>query len=124
MPNGILTLVCVAVGGGFGAALRHVVDTLVMRRIRTRYPLGITLVNVSGSFALGLITGLAIAAPWALLLGTGLLGGYTTFSTASLDTLKLIRERRYWAALTNSVGMLVVAVVCAIAGVALGQLAI
>ncbi|MBC9954610.1 CrcB family protein [Leucobacter sp. cx-42] len=120
MPSALLAFGCVALGGGIGAVLRHVVDTLVQGRIRARYPVGITIVNLTGSFVLGLLVGFATPVPLMLLLGTGMLGGYTTFSTASLDTVKLVRERRYGAALANGVGMLVAAVCCAILGIALG----
>ena len=121
MPSALLAFGSVALGGGIGAVLRHVVDTLVQGRIRAHYPVGITIVNLTGSFLLGLLVGLASSAPLMLLLGTGVLGGYTTFSTASLNTVHLVRERRYGAALANGVGMLVAAVACAIAGIVLGR---
>ncbi len=60
------------------------------------FPWGILVVNVSGSFALGVITGLgaAIAPELSLVLGLGLLGGYTTFSTVSVETVLLAQRRR------------------------------
>ena len=70
------------------------------------------MINVTGSFLLGLLTGLATsqAMPqqWELVAGTGLLGGYTTFSTASFETVRLIGDRRYVAAACNGLGMLIV----------------
>jgi CrcB protein len=90
-----LGLVLVAVGGGVGAALRFVLDGLVKERV-TRFPLGTVLINVTGSFVLGLVTGLgeagAIAVPMVTVLGTGMMGGYTTFSTASVETVQLGRN--------------------------------
>jgi fluoride exporter len=85
--------VWVALAGGIGAALRFVVDSLVARRARRTVPLGTLVINVSGSFLLGLLTALALdhagLADLKIVLGTGLLGGYTTFSTASVEAVNL-----------------------------------
>lgn len=117
----------VGVAGGVGAALRLVVDGVVKSRTRGAYPLGTTVINVSGSFALGLLTGLVLASvvahPWQIILGTGLLGGYTTFSTASFETVRLTQEGRYVAAATNGLGMLIASVLAAALGLWLGSLA-
>jgi len=119
-----------AAAGGVGAGLRYLVDAAVMRGRRNAFPLGILIVNVSGSFALGLVVGLgaAIAPPAiALVVGTGLLGGYTTFSTVSVETVLLFQRRRRRAAMVNVVGTLVLALVAAalgsLAGLALANLA-
>ena len=114
----------VAVAGGLGAATRFVVDGAVRRR----FPLVPTLlVNVSGSFLLGLVAGLvlreAVAPGVGTVLGTGFLGGYTTFGTASAETVRLLQHRRYVAAALTSVGMLVLGVAACAAGLALGRLA-
>ncbi|HEY5320931.1 MAG TPA: fluoride efflux transporter CrcB [Galbitalea sp.] len=115
-----------AVAGGVGAACRLLVDGIVRNRIRIAYPLGTLIINVSGSLLLGFVTGLALSQlvsdDWKTILGTGLLGGYTTFSTASFETVRLIQERRYSAALTNGLGMLVLSVAVAYLGLWLGGL--
>jgi len=115
-----------AVAGGVGAACRLLVDGIVRNRIRIAYPLGTLIINVSGSLLLGFVTGLALSQlvsdDWKTILGTGLLGGYTTFSTASFETVRLIQERRYSAALTNGLGMLVLSVAAAYLGLWLGGL--
>jgi len=122
--TGELLFCAVALAGGLGAGLRFVVDGAVRARLGDGFPWGTWLVNLSGAFALGLVTGLVAGAllpdDLGLVLGTGLLGGYTTFSTASVDTVRLAQQGRYGAALANGVGMLVVAVVAASAGYALG----
>lgn len=112
--------------GGLGAAARFAVDESIPARIRKRFPFGIMLVNVTGSFLLGLVIGAtqsAVAgggdpASWSVVGGTGFLGGYTTFSTASLDSLRLLQEKRWVPALINGPGMLIA---CA-AAAALGTL--
>ncbi|MCS5715811.1 fluoride efflux transporter CrcB [Herbiconiux sp. CPCC 205716] len=122
-----LLFVAVAAAGGVGAALRFVVDGVVRARIRSSYPVGVTIINVTGSFLLGLLTGLALAQlvseQWLLVLGTGLLGGYTTFSTASFETVRLLQLRRPGAALANGLGMLAASVAVATLGLWLGTLA-
>ena len=121
-----LLLVAVAAAGGIGAAARFVVDGLVKDRLGAAYPWGTTVINVSGSFALGLVTGLAlqavVAPEWKAVLGTGLLGGYTTFSTASIETVRLLHDGRSRAGLANALGMLVASVVAALVGYGLGSL--
>lgn len=122
-----LLVVAVAAAGGAGAVARLVLDGLVRSWTRIPYPLGTTVINVTGSFLLGLVTGLALAhglpPEWRAVLGTGFLGGYTTFSTASYETVRLAQQRRYRAALVNGVGMLLLALAAAGLGLWLGQLA-
>ncbi len=111
----------VAVGGGLGAATRYLIDLSIPDRVRARFPWGVMLINLSGSFALGLLTGAALDAPIVATISIGFLGGYTTFSTASLDTVQLLRRKRTAAALLNGIGMLVAAVALAALGIAWGS---
>lgn len=116
----------VVLAGGAGAAVRLVVDGSVRARLGGRLPWGTLAINVTGSLLLGLLTGLAhpdaLPEAWELVLGTGLLGGYTTFSTASLETVRLLQERRIAAAAVNGLGMLVVSVAVAVGGYFVGVL--
>ncbi|RFA09522.1 chromosome condensation protein CrcB [Subtercola boreus] len=120
----LLVALLVAVFGGLGSITRFVVDGVVRSRLGTAYPFGTTLINLSGALFLGFVTSLALGQvlsnDWRLLLGTGFLGGYTTFSTASFETVRLLQAGRYRAALANGVGMLVVSVALAGAGFWLG----
>lgn len=113
-----LLFAAAALAGGVGAVVRYLVDQGVARVAGRRYPWGILLVNVTGAFALGVVT---TALPeHLLLLGAGLLGGYTTFSTAMLDTVALRRDGAGPAAAFNAVGMLVLGLLAAGAGLLLG----
>ncbi|SDQ62038.1 fluoride efflux transporter CrcB [Microbacterium sp. cf332] len=122
-PSGGM-LIALVVAGGVGAGIRYVVDVMMTRGRRDAFPIGILVVNTTGSGLLGLLTGLgAVVAPdWLAVLGVGLLGGYTTFSTVSVETVQLARRgRRDWAVL-NLAGTLVAAVVAAAIGLTLGGL--
>ena len=122
----VLVATLVALSGGVGAVARFVLDGVLRSRLRWLVPAGTLIVNVSGSLLLGVLTGLAAfhAAPdtWRIVLGTGFLGGYTTFSTASFETARLVMERKGVASVVNSLGMLVLTVLAAAAGLALAAL--
>lgn len=118
MTPGLFVLLAVA--GGLGAGTRFVVDGLVRSRVRTEFPWPTAVVNMSGSLLLGALTGLVVAhvasSEVAAVIGTGFLGGYTTFSTASYETVQLVRQQRYGTAFAYSFGVLVVCVALAYAG--------
>lgn len=117
--SGVWLALAVGITGGIGAALRHMVDQVVPKG-QPPFPWGLFVVNLTGSFALGWLTGFALGNPVGVILATGLLGGYTTFSSASLDTAKLLRERRWGATLANGLGVLVAGIACAVGGIVLG----
>ncbi len=108
----------VAVAGALGAVARFVVDGHVLARTGGRLPWGTALINCSGAFVLGIIAGAAPGHAVALIVGTGFLGAYTTFSTWMLETLLLGESGRPAAAVVNVVGQLVVGL--AIAGIGFG----
>lgn len=109
-----------AVSGGAGAGARFVVDGLVRSRTRGTFPWATVLINVTGSLLLGVLTGLGathgLSREWVLVLGGGLLGGYTTFSTASVETVRLARGGRLLASAGNAVGTAVTTVAAAALG--------
>ena len=110
----------VALAGGVGAGLRWLADVLLSRLLPSGFPWAILVVNTTGSFALGLITGAALGTEWLAVLGTGLLGGYTTFSTVAVDTQVRAGEGRRGAAWFDALGTLALTVAAALAGLALG----
>jgi CrcB protein len=90
-------------GGGLGAALRHGVNLVAARALGTGFPYGTLTVNVVGSIVMGLLAAwfaFKSGAPqqWRLFLTTGVLGGFTTFSTFSLDTALLYERDAYFLA--------------------------
>ena len=116
----------VALAGGLGAVARFGLDGLVRMRVSASFPLGTVVVNVTGSFVLGLVTGLtmahAVPEELRLVVGTGFCGGYTTFSTASFETVRLVERRRTGLALLNGFGTLVATVCVSALGLWLGLL--
>jgi fluoride exporter len=122
----ILVVLALSAAGGVGAVARLMFDGFIRARVKITYPLGTTVVNITGSFLLGLVTGLAIthlmSAEWRLIVGTGFLGGYTTFSTASFETVRLAQGGRFVASAINGFGMLIGALLAAGLGLWLGEL--
>lgn len=113
-----LLFLLASVAGGVGAALRYVVDIAIMSLTKGRFPWGIVIVNITGSFVLGLVTSAIPGA--AFIVGAGLLGGYTTFSTAMLDVIALWKDGERPASVLNLLGTFGVSIAAALAGFALG----
>jgi len=121
-------ILVVALAGGLGAALRYVVDSLVPTGGPDAVPRGTAVVNVSGSFLAGLLGG-ALAAgalsPAVYAVGVaGFCGGYTTFSTASLDAVRLLQRGRAAAAAGYALGTLMTTTGAAAAGALLSTWAL
>src|SRR6476661_8583302 len=99
----------VFIGAGFGGALRHGVNVASTRLFGFSFPFGTLIVNVAGSFAMGLLAGYFAFRPginqhMRLFLTTGILGGFTTFSAFSLDTALLVERHSYGLAAGYVVG--------------------
>ncbi|WP_439591302.1 fluoride efflux transporter FluC [Microbacterium sp.] len=115
-----LLFLAVALAGGVGAGLRYLVDVRTSLAVGARFPWGILVVNISGSFALGVVAGSAPGTPLAWIVGVGLLGGYTTFSSVAVTTVVLAEEPQPRAAVANAVGTLVATIAAAGLGLLLG----
>lgn len=108
--------------GATGAVTRFVVDAIVKQRWRSSFPLGTFVINVAGSALLGVLAGLVLfhgqPSAWPTIVGTGFCGGFTTFSTASFETVRLIQQGKRMTALANAIGSLVASVAACAAGLA------
>jgi CrcB protein len=106
--------------GGCGALARFGLTLLVADRLHPHLPVGTLAVNVSGAFLLGLLAGAAVEGDVRLLLGAGLLGSYTTFSTWMVETQRIDEAARRRIAVTNIVLSVVLGLAAAALGHALG----
>jgi len=116
----------VALAGALGALARYGVHGLVQSRTASRLPYGTVVVNVTGSFALGVLVGLVtyqgLDADVRTVVGTGFIGAYTTFSSFSYDTVGLFENGASRAALANALGSVAVGLAVATAGFVLAGL--
>jgi CrcB protein len=114
----------VFLGAGIGGALRHGVNVGAARLFGYGFPLGTLIVNVAGSFAMGLLAGYFAFRPGVdqhmrLFLTTGILGGFTTFSAFSLDAALLIERHSYGAAAGYMAGSVAASVAALFFGLAM-----
>jgi CrcB protein len=121
-----MLLAGLAVAGAIGALARYLVDAFVIRRAVRGLPAATLVINVTGSFVLGVLTGLvlyhALAATPKIILGTGFCGAYTTFSTFAYEVVRLTEEREHRAAaLTLALSVVLPALVAGL-GLALASL--
>lgn len=111
----------VALGAAFGANSRYWIGLWIHERMGLSFPFGTLFVNVSGSFALGILTALTVrvlplSTEWRLLLGTGFLGSYTTFSTFAVESISLLEEGRIEAFFFNAATNTLLSLLAAAAG--------
>lgn len=122
-PRGWVALVA---AGAVGAPLRYLLDGAIQDRTRGAFPWGTLGVNASGSLLLGFLTGLALYHGFPdtpkVVLGTGFLGAYTTFSTFTFETVRLAEEGAASEAVRNALGTLGVCAAAAVAGIGVAAL--
>jgi fluoride exporter len=120
------TLLLVALGSALGAAARYLLDGFVQSRHQRLLPWGTFTVNITGSFLLGLLVAVGVRQeidPRLLTAaGTGFLGSYTTFSTFTWETMRLVEDRAFLAATLNIVASIGVGAAAAAAGLCVGSL--
>lgn len=120
------TLLLVALGSALGAPARYLLDQLIQSRHERVFPWGTFTINVTGSFALGLLVALGARGEidrWLLVAaGTGFLGSYTTFSTFTWETMRLVEDGAFLAATLNIGASVAAAATAAAAGLAAGSL--
>ena len=117
-----MNFVYVAIGGALGAMLRYSLNYLP---VSTAFPFKTMIANIVGSFIIGVIAGVAdikgVDERLSLLLKVGFCGGFTTFSTFSLETMTLIEKGDWGVAAIYASTSVIVCVLCCVAGVALAK---
>lgn len=118
-----LVWVAFVAAGAVGASLRYLVDVAVTERTGGTFPWATFMINVTGSLLLGLLTGLGLhhglSKAARLVLGVGFCGAYTTFSTFTFETVRLLDEGEPVAALKNAAGTFLLGALAAAAGLGL-----
>jgi CrcB protein len=108
----------VVVCGGIGAVARFMLDGLVSQRAGRELPIGTFVINVSGSFVLGMLAGLALTGNALTVAGTATVGSYTTFSTWMLETHRLREDAEF----PGAIGNVILSLLVGLGAIALGRL--
>ena len=116
----IRNLMLVSLGGAVGAVLRYAM-TLLCDAMNWSGTVGIFLVNIIGSFAMGFLVNFFYQSPWLLMATVGICGGFTTFSTFSMQSVTLLQQGKYGHAVMYICGTVIICITFAIVGCYLGQ---
>lgn len=127
VTNPLTNYLAIAVGGAMGACLRFALSEWMLHLFGRAFPFGTLLVNILGSFVIGLLYGLLLTEqispnPWRIFIGIGVLGAFTTFSTFSMDTVLLLQQGDWLKAVANVVLNLVLCLTLAWLGLKLGSM--
>ncbi len=115
-------LLVVGLGSFIGGVLRYLLSVVIQAKTMSIFPWGTLLVNIAGCFCIGLLFGIAnkagLSTEWKLFLATGVLGGFTTFSAFSLETIQLFRHEHYLPAITYITASIVLGLLTTLTGLA------
>src|ERR1700712_1106469 len=120
----MLSYLLVAAGAAVGAPLRYLTDRTVQSTHASAFPWGTFTVNVTGSLILGVLAGATLSGTGSdlrLLIGTGLCGALTTYSTMSYETVRLYQDHARFFAVANLLGSIIAGLGAAVLGYAVGQ---
>jgi fluoride exporter len=119
-------ILAVVIGGGLGALCRWLVSGFVQNRIESFFPWGTFVVNITGCFVMGLLWNLfetvPVSAAVRLFFITGVLGGYTTFSSFGIETINLMRDNEMARAMMNILLSNVIGIIAVFAGIFFSRL--
>ena len=116
-----MTVLLVALGAAIGAPLRYLIDRTVQRAHDSVFPWGTFAVNVTGSLILGVLVGGALSQPVLAVLGTGLCGALTTYSTFGFETVRLFEQRARFYAVAYAIASIVAGLGAAFVGFTVAQ---
>ena len=119
-------LVYIALAGGLGSLCRYGLSGLVHRLAGHGFPFGTFVVNILGCLLFGLVWGgleerVGLGPEIRLIVLTGFMGAFTTFSTFAFETMSLIQHSQWWAVFANLAGQIVVGLALVFLGMALGR---
>jgi fluoride exporter len=122
----VLGVLLVAIGGAIGSVTRYLVGGWFANRFGPAFPYGTAVINVTGSFIIGLFLAFAqervsLSPYWRLFFAVGFLGGYTTFSTFEYESVRLLQDGELLLGGVYLVGSVVAGIVATVSGIALGS---
>jgi len=127
VPQMWINYAAIAVGGAVGACLRFALGEAMLHLFGRAFPFGTLLVNILGSFVIGLLYGLILTEqltpnPWRIFVGIGILGAFTTFSTFSMDTVLMLQQGAFVKATLNVLANVVLCLTLTWLGIKLGTM--
>lgn len=116
-------LLLIGAGSFIGGVFRYLLSLLVQAKILSTFPFGTLTVNIFGCFLIGLVFGLTdrgdFSQEWRLFLVTGLIGGFTTFSAFSIETVALLGDGQYWHASAYILSSVFIGLIATLIGIAI-----
>ena len=116
----------IGAGGFIGSSLRYLISLFFQSKVLTTFPFGTFAVNILGCFLIGAVYALSdrgdLGAEWRLFLATGILGGFTTFSSFSNETVSMMRDAQYGSALLYVVSSVILGLLATFLGIFLIKL--
>jgi CrcB protein len=122
----VVAALLVAIGGGIGSVTRYLVGGWFANRFGPAFPYGTFVINVTGSFIIGLFLAFAqervsLSPYWRLFFAVGFLGGYTTFSSFEYESIRLLQDGEMLLGAVYMIGSVVAGGIAAISGITLGS---
>ncbi len=119
-------IIAVGIGSCIGGIFRYLLSQVIQTKFLSTFPFGTLSVNIIGCFLIGVAFGFSersyLSVEWRLFLVTGFLGGFTTFSSFSNETIALIRDGQSWLALSYVAGSVIIGLVATFAGISVIKL--
>ena len=116
-------ILAIGIGSCIGGVCRYLLSQFIQNKFLSTFPFGTLGVNIIGCFLIGIVFGLSergnFTIVWRLFLATGLLGGFTTFSSFSNETVSLLRDGQLWHAFTYIAGSVVICLLATFTGISL-----
>ena len=116
-------VLAIGTGSFFGGILRYLLSQFVQSKFLSAFPFGTLTVNIIGCFLIGLVFGLTdrgtLTPEWRLFLATGMIGGFTTFSAFSFETVGLLRDGQLWYATAYIVGSVIIGLLATFIGISI-----
>jgi fluoride exporter len=119
-------ILAIGLGSSIGGMLRYVLAESIQQKQQSTLPFGTFTINVIGCFLIGIVFGIFdrgnLSQEWRLFLATGLLGGFTTFSAFSMESVNLLRDGQYWSVIIYVAGSVIIGLLATFAGISITKI--